>query len=45
MVGSLGGVKQGDLSGGVSRAGVRGFVVVMKRGNARGAKEARKVDV
>ena len=44
MVGSLGGVKQGDLFGGVSWAGVRGSVGVMKRGNARGAKGARKVD-
>jgi hypothetical protein len=26
MVGSLGGVKQGDLSGEVSRVGVRGFI-------------------
>ena len=37
-------VKQGDLFGGESRTGVRALIVVMKRGNSRGAKGGRKVD-
>jgi len=57
MHGRLCRVKQGDLSGTrlvfiafewvrrASRAGVRAPIVVKKRGNARGAKGCRKVDV
>ena len=37
-------VKQGDLSGGESRAGVRASIVVVKRRNGRGAKGGRKED-
>ena len=42
MVGSLGDVKQGDLSGEVSRAGVRGCIVAKKPGNAGGAKASQE---
>ena len=37
-------VKQGDLCGVESRAGVRALIVAMKRRNGRGAKGGRKVD-
>ncbi len=46
--GKVGYMDQGDLSGSsrsILRLGVRAFIVVMKRGNARGAKGRRKVDV
>jgi len=38
-------VKQGDLHGMESRAGVRASIVALKRRNGRGAKGRRKVDV
>jgi len=37
-------VKQGDLTGGESPAGVRAVIVAMKRSNVREAKGGRKVD-
>jgi len=37
-------VKQGDLGGGESRAGVRAPIVAEKRRNGRGAKGGRKVE-
>jgi hypothetical protein len=44
MVVTAGCVKQGDLSGGESRAGVRALIVAMKPGNSGGAKGGREVD-
>ena len=38
-------VKQGDLYEEENRAGVRADIVAMKRGNSRGAKGGRKVDM
>jgi hypothetical protein len=44
MVRTAGYVKQGDLLGGESRAGVRASIVAWKRSNVRGAKGGRKVE-
>ena len=44
MVVTAGCVKQGDLSGGESRTGVRALIVAMKPGNSGGAKGGREVD-
>jgi hypothetical protein len=44
MVGKAMCVKQGDLYEWETRAGVRAFIVVLKRRNGRGAKGGREVD-
>lgn len=44
MVWKVGYVKQGDLYEEETCAGVRAFIVALKRRNGRGAKEGREVD-
>jgi hypothetical protein len=44
MVRKVGCVKQGDLSVGKRRTGVRASIVASKRRNGRGAKGGREVD-
>ena len=44
MVVTAVGVKQGYLSGGESRPGVRASIVAMKRRNGRGAKGGREAE-